>query len=203
MSEYFERVERSLDPDVVRPSLFMATMFITAFEILKDSIVGRIRNYYSIGLSKDGDAVGPDYVNEVLSRNKSSVYASLDWLIEHHAIDDSDLVAFDRLKTTRNLLAHQLFDVVTGQVESSHQEQFGDLVELLRKIEVWWVVNVEIATNPDYDGQEIDEAGIVPGAILSLQMLLQVASGNTELLEAWRNQKIARMQRSGAQAPEQ
>lgn len=203
MSDHIERWERFLDPDVVRPSLFMATMFITTFEILKNSIVDHIRDFYSVGWSKDGNTVHPDYANKVLSRKTSPVYASLDWLIEHHAIDDSDLAAFDRLKRTRNLLVHQLFDVVTGQVESSHQEQFGDLVELLRKVEVWWVVNVEIATNPDYDGQEIDEAGIVPGAVLSLQMLLQVASGNTELLEAWRNQKIARMQRSGAQAPEQ
>ncbi len=60
------------------------------------------------------------------------------------------------------------------------------LVELLRKIEVWWVVNVEIATDPEYDGREINEEDIVPGAILSLQMLIQVASGNTELLEIWR-----------------
>lgn len=189
MSEYFERVERAFDPDVVRPSLFMATMFITTFEMLKNSIVDRIRSYYSIGWSKDDDADCHEYANEVLSRNTSPVYASLDWLMENHAIDKEDLATFDSLKKTRNLLAHRLFDVVTGQAESSHQGQFTDLVELLRKVEVWWVVNVEIATNPDYDGQEIDEAGIVPGAILSLQMLLQVASGNTELLEAWRSQR--------------
>jgi hypothetical protein len=57
---------------------------------------------------------------------------------------------------------------------------------LLRKIEVWWVVNFEIAINPDFDDQEIDQKDIMPGAVLSLQMLIQVASGNTELLEHWR-----------------
>jgi len=62
-------------------------------------------------------------------------------------------------------------------------------VALLRKIGVWWVVNVEIPTNPDFDGQEIDEAGIVPGAVLSLQMLIEVASGNPELLERWRKER--------------
>jgi len=44
-------------------------------------------------------------------------------------------------------------------------------------------VNVEIPTNPDYDGHEIDEAGITPGALISLQMLIEVASGSTQLLE--------------------
>ncbi len=189
MTDHNEHWERFLDPEVVRPSLFMATMFITAFEILKNSIVDRIRDFYSIGWSEEDNTVSPEYANNVLSRNKSVVYASLNWLIEQQAIDESDLATFEQLKRTRNLLAHRLFDIVTGHAESLHQEQFNTLVELLRKIEVWWVVNVELATNPDYDDQEIDEAGIVSGAILSLQMLLHVASGGTELLEAWRNQR--------------
>ena len=98
-----------------------------------------------------------------LVRNNSALYASFDWLREHEAIDETDLETFKSLKKTRNLLAHQLFEVVTGQVESSHVSQFQLLVSLLRKVEVWWVVNVEIPTDPGYDGQEVDEAGIVPG----------------------------------------
>lgn len=190
MNEHEERWERFLDPEVVKPSLFMATMFITTFEILKNSIVDRIRDFYLIGWSEEGNTVSTEYVDKVLSRNKSSIYASFSWLLEQHAIDESDLATFEQLKKTRNLLAHRLFEVVTGQAESPHQKQFAVLVDLLRKIEVWWVVNVEIPTNPDYAGEEIDEAGIVPGAILSLQMLLQVANGSTELLDAWRNQRV-------------
>lgn len=78
---------------------------------------------------------------------------------------------------------------MTGQVESNHQAQFSALVTLLRKVGVWWVVNVEISTNPDFDGQEIDESSIVSDSILSLQMLIEVASGNTELLERWRKER--------------
>lgn len=192
MTDHNERWERFLDPEVVRPSLFMATMFITVFEILKNSIVDRIRDFHSTGWSEDGNTVSPEYASNVLSRNKSAVYASLNWLLEQEAINEGDLATFEQLKSTRNLLAHRLFDVVTGQAASTHQEQFTVLIELLRKIDVWWIVNVELATNPDFDDQEIDEAGIVPGSILSLQMLLQVASGSTELLEAWRNQRAKR-----------
>jgi len=189
MSTYEDPWERFLDPDVVRPSLFMATMFITTFEILKNSIVDRIRDFYSIGWSGEGASVSPEYKAKVLLRDKSPVYASLNWLYENQVINDYDLKIFEQLKSTRNLVAHQLFDVVTGQVESNHTEQFQVLVELLRKIEVWWVVNVELATDPDYADASVDEEGIVPGAILSLQMLLEVVSGNTELLEAWRSQR--------------
>jgi hypothetical protein len=178
--------ERFLDPDMVRPSLFLAAMFITTFEILKDFIIDNIRNFYSVGFNEHGQTVDPEYQSKVLSKNKSVLYASLQWLREHDAIDDEDLETFEQLKSTRNKLAHQLFSVVTGKVPSAHEAQFDTLVALLRKIGVWWVVNVEIPINPDFDGQYIDEHGIVPGSILSLQMLIQVASGNNELLEHWR-----------------
>ncbi|WKJ90820.1 hypothetical protein QZJ86_01400 [Methylomonas montana] len=186
MNKTADRWERFLDPKVIGPSLFLATMFITTFEILKDSVVGRIRGFYMQGWDQNGPTVGPEYQGQVLARNKSTLYASLDWLREHEAIDEADLKTFESLKKTRNQLAHQLFNVVTGQVDSEHASQFPALVALLRKVEVWWVVNVEIPTDPDYDGKDIDQAGIVPGAVLSLQMLIEVASGNTELLEQWR-----------------
>jgi hypothetical protein len=186
MSDTADQWERFLDPDVVRPSLFLATMFITTFEILKDSLVNDIRDFYTNGFDEHGPTVDSDYQSRVLSKNKNPLNASLQWLRENDVIDDEDLATFEKLRATRNLLAHQLFDVVTGQVESAHEAQFDSLVALLRKIGVWWVVNVEIPTNPDFDGQEIHEEGIVPGSVLSLQMLIQVASGNTELLEHWR-----------------
>lgn len=178
--------ERFLDPDVVKPSLFLAAMFITAFEILKNSAIDRLRNFYANGWDETGPIISTEYQSRVLSRNKSALYASFDWLQESGAIDSEDLEQYEKLKRTRNLLAHQLFEVVTGQVESNHEAHFVELLELLRKIEVWWVVNLEIATSPDFDGQDIDEANIVPGPFLSLQMLIEVASGNTELLEHWR-----------------
>ena len=186
MNTTADRWERFLDPEVVRPSLFLATMFITTFEILKNTAIDRIRDFYTHGWNQNGPIVEPTYQIDVLARRKNALYASLDWLKEHEVVDSADLVIFESLKKTRNQLAHQLFDVVTGQIESEHTTQFPVLVDLLRKIEVWWVVNLEIAINPDFDGKEVDESGIVPGAILSLQMLIEVASGNTALLDRWR-----------------
>lgn len=192
MSDTSEQWERFLNPDVVKPSLFQATMFITTFEILKGAIIDNIRDFYANGFDENGPRVGPDYQSQVLFRNRSPLYASLNWLRESDAINDEDLAVFEKLKVTRNLLAHQLFAVVTGQVKCAHQSQFDSLVALLRKIGVWWVVNVEVPTNPDFDGQDIDEEGIVPGSVLSLQLLIEVASGNTEPLELWRKGRADR-----------
>ena len=83
--------ERFLDPEVLRPSLFLATMFITTFEILKDTIVDNIRSFYTAGFDKYGETIDPEYQTEVLSKNKNPLYASLQWLRENNAVDDADL----------------------------------------------------------------------------------------------------------------
>lgn len=190
MNNATESWERFLDPDVLRPSLLSVTMFITAFELLKDCIIDRVRDFYTLGWENKTDT-SSEYELAVLARDKKRrpLTASLDWLREHHAIDEADLEIFTHLADVRNQLAHELFSVVTGQVTSEYESQFPSLIALLHKIEVWWIVNVEIPTNPDYDGHEIDEAGITPGRLISLQMLIEVASGSTQLLEQWRKMR--------------
>ena len=40
--------------------------------------------------------------------NRSPLYASLQWLKEHEAISDEDIVIFNEIKKRRNALAHEL-----------------------------------------------------------------------------------------------
>ena len=47
----------------------------------------------------------------------------------------------------------------------------------------WWVINVDIATDLDMAGQDIDEDGVTPGSLLIMQILGQVALGEHD--EAW------------------
>jgi hypothetical protein len=36
------------------------------------------------------------------------------------------------------------------------------MIALLNKIEKWWIINVDIATDPQFDGEHIDEGGSFP-----------------------------------------
>lgn len=139
--------ENFLNPEVMRSRLLAASVYIATFEALKDSIVGRIRDFFGSGFDESGDRVDPEYQLDVLARNRSPVYASLDWLKERNAIDDTDVHAFDRVKVCRNTLAHQLFSMLASKgLPPDFEQCFLDMVALLRKIEVWWITNVEIPT---------------------------------------------------------
>lgn len=187
MASSTEQWEQLLTPAVMQERLISASLYITAYELLRESIVGRIRSFYIVGMDESGEVIDPKYAAAVLGRNRSVVYASLDWLLENGAIDEDDLAVFERIRKTRNTIAHELLTIVTAGKDVGHTERFAELVALLKKIEVWWVVNLEIPVNPDLDGKELNEAGIVPGPVLMLQMILEVVSGNEDLLRHYRS----------------
>ena len=186
MSSSTEQWEQLLTPAVMQEKLISVSMYITAFELLKESIIGRIRSFYMVGFDPAGYLIDEKYETDVLSRNKNPMLASLEWLSENGAIDENDRQTFERVRTTRNLLVHELPSLILGGKDFQHIERFQELSALLKKIEIWWVLNMEIPCNPDFAKEEIDAEGIVPGPVLMLQMMLEVASGNEELLKRYK-----------------
>ena len=160
-----ENWERFLNPNELRSNMILAAIYIAAFEILKNSIIERIRDFYITGFDTNDWIVDPKYKESVLSRNKSPLYASLNWLKESKVITDEDIKVVNKVKETRNLLAHEITKMLAEGLPSNFVERFDELVFLLDKIEKWWIVNVEIPINPDLAGMEdeIDEDEIIPG----------------------------------------
>lgn len=172
--------ERFLNPVTLRSNLIVASLFLSAFEILRESIVERIRDFYSIGFDASGPKLDPKYKTEVLAKNRSPVYASLAWLKESGAITNADIATFDRVRQTRNEITHEITHLLAEGLKADYVSRFHELVALVAKIEKWWIVNVEVPTNPDFDDKEIDEDGIVSGPILTIRLLLDIALGSEE-----------------------
>ena len=182
--------ERFLDPEVLRPNLILASVYIAAFEILKNSIVERLRDLYVTGFDENGWIIMPAYKDDVLTKDKSPTYASLKWLKESQAINDDDIEKFNKVKECRNLLAHEITKMLMDGLPHNFSERFNDMVALLDKIERWWIINVEIPTDPDLvdKADEIEENGIVPGPIMSLRMMIDVALGSNETANYYINE---------------
>ena len=172
--------ENLLNPDVLRPLLIASSIYITGFEMLKDSIIDRTKDFFSFvhRFDRSGNIADGKYQTDVLSRNKSILYASLDWLKDMKAIDEHDMEIFNRSKDVRNELSHNLHHRISSEgLPKDFSQSFKDMVSLYRKIEVWWVVNFEIPTNPDLDGKEFNENGIMPGTVMFLQLMCEIALG--------------------------
>ena len=169
-----------LNPDVIRPKLIVASLYIAAYEMLSNLIVDRIKSFYTTGFDASGPRIDPKYYVEVRSKNSSPVYASLQWLKESSAIDDSDIAVFGNVKRARNELAHEIMNLLAKELPSDLHTRFAEMVSLIEKVEKWWIINVEIPATPDFDGHDIDEKDIICGPVIAIKLLIDVALGSDE-----------------------
>lgn len=94
MSSPTEQWERLLTPAVMQEKLVSASLYIAAYDLLKESIIGRIRSFYMVGFDEHGEIAGERYETTVAARNRSILYASLDWLRENEVINKERLRGF-------------------------------------------------------------------------------------------------------------
>ena len=173
-----ESWRRFLTPEILRDNLITASLYVAAFELLKESIVERIRDFYLLGYDESDPQFLTKYDADVLSKNRSPVYASLQWMMEQKAIDNNDIASFEAAKNCRNVIVHEMNRMLTDGLPADWQRNFDSIVALLDKVEKWWIVEVEIPSNPAFDGQNITVDDIVPGRIAGLRMMLDIALGS-------------------------
>ena len=170
-----------LHPQSLRSSLISASLYLAAWETFEHGVVGHLEGLYINGFDEDGHTFSDAYQTDVLSRDKSPFRAAMLWFKEHNVVDDCDLALADRAREHRNDIAHNLPAYVAKASHNVDIMLLGDLCKLLSKIDIWWIRNVEIPTNPDFDDQDdeiIPDSEITSGNILFLSMLFNIATGN-------------------------
>lgn len=187
MANTADQWEAFLNPDIIRSKLISAGLFLVGHEMLLDSIKRHPLWFFSNRWTAEGPQPSAEYDTEILARDpkgkRDALRGSIAWLRMMDVITADDEGDIKTVTDARNELAHEMTAMVGGSKPPNFAEHFATLMDLVQKIEKWWIINVELSTNPDYDGQEIDEDGIVSGPSWIMQMLRLVALGQGE--EAW------------------
>lgn len=177
--------EKMYNPNQLRSFLITASLYITAFELLKNSINKRIEDFFMVGAkSRNSDATQKyneemrPYRDKHKDKKDKKTYASLDWLIDFGAISETDINKYDDVRNFRNKIAHELLDLMSIKTTENlgrMNQHFVTMLELLRKIETYWILNVDVPCNPDFDGKEISAKDVSPGPIVAMEMLMNEA----------------------------
>lgn len=181
MNHYGDQARRGwakfLNPEALRSNLIAASIFLAAYEMLRASVIDRIRVFMSRDF-RDRDWVPTEkYRTKCLALDKSPLRASLLWLKQMSAIDEADIARVDRIREHRNDLAHDLPKFLLTADADVNVQLLVAIYELIAKIERWWIRNVDMPTDQDFDGREVADEEITSGNMLFIQLMLQIATG--------------------------
>jgi hypothetical protein len=176
-----------LNPKVLRSNLIAVSLFLAAYETLRSSIITQLRGLFVKGFDQNGEIVDSDYQKKVLSRHKSPLRASLLWFKEMQAIGDEEIELVERVRLHRNDLAHDLPTFIATNEKDINIELIGGILDVVTKVDRWWIREVEIPTNPDFDETpvyDLDDSEIISGNMLFLQLSIRIATGEDDESEA-------------------
>ncbi|WP_414545386.1 hypothetical protein [Nostoc sp. CCY0012] len=175
--QIFHSWAKFFKPESLKSNLIVASIFLAGYEVLKSSIIERIVNFFSSDFNENGAIISENYKNQVLSLHKNPLEASLLWLKGVSAIDDADIKLIDDIRKHRNELAHELLRFITTADSDINIHLLEAIYNLVYKIDRWWIKEVDIPVNSDFDGQEIVDSDINSGNMLFIQMMITIATG--------------------------
>lgn len=147
-----------LNPQTFYRNFILSSLYITSYDLLKNSIISQIELFYTNSWDSNGPHVGEEYKKEVLGLDlkKNKLNASVKWLKKHNAIDDNDIKVFEKITLHRNELAHETFKILTDSEKDINIDLFVEIKRLLKKVDQWFILEIELPTNPDMTVEKYD-----------------------------------------------
>ncbi|WRH62148.1 MAG: hypothetical protein RSE12_17520 [Fuscovulum sp.] len=182
MTDALSQWKEFLNPQTLQRRMLSAAVFLVAHEMLIASVKTRLRDFFTIGFDGKGPVYSPSYEEKVLQldpKGKRDPWrASIAWLEAMSVIDHDDRAKIKEFTDARNIFAHELQAIVTGSKSPDFEALFPALVDMIIKIDRWWIVNFEIETDPDLTDKEVDHDKILTGSQIMLSIIHQAALGN-------------------------
>lgn len=161
---------------IVKKHLTNASLFLLAWEMLSSSILEDIRSLYIEGFRNGKDIIDKEKYNiEVICLDKDRFKAGCLWSIKMGVITQEDYVEISRLRNLRNKIAHELIEILSKEELDIRIEDIFRIKDLIKKVDQWWFVNVELTTNPSMvyiDEESIDLDYVKSGRMVAIDYLL-------------------------------
>jgi hypothetical protein len=103
-----------LNPEELKANLLRSAMYILFYEILKNTIVDKVKGFYSIDycFDENGKIKGTPtekYKTDVLTLfPKSELQACCCWFQQSGAIDQADIDTINKIRVQQNTITHEM-----------------------------------------------------------------------------------------------
>lgn len=155
--EAFGAIDRIMDPERLRLNLLLTSLYLTAFEVLINSIIQRTDDFF---VPLTNDFLGPshlkkehqqsrarmtnEYKQEVgvkfSTRANYKLIPSCQWLQKNGVLSTKEIDEIKEIRDHRHSLAHNLPELILSDVDLViNLEHFMRIRELVRKIQLFWI----------------------------------------------------------------
>ena len=170
----------------LKNNLTIASLYLTGYELLKNSIVEQIENFFIEPYSdkKDQLKLIKEYQNEVLSLHENKLIASCLWFKKMKAITDKDIEDIKKIREHRNVIAHELPKLLINKDDNINLEYLVKMRKLLKTVDTWWIKEVELSINPDFKGKNIEKLSVSSGPMMVLDYIISIALSEQEIFKS-------------------
>lgn len=157
-NEAILQFESMLNREALRDKLSIVAYYITIFECFKAKIINDVRSIFcfpdsSSTLDHPNFIISDEYEKEICNiwvgkdtcGKKDLLKASMLWLRNQKAITKDDYVSFLKFRKLRNSYVHEMasYIVEPASISLTNYENLRKLLSLYKKIELWFVKNIE------------------------------------------------------------
>lgn len=144
-------------PDSLKQKLIIASAFIAVFEHFKYTISENVKYFNFFGYKNNttfNRELQENYEKTILSKinekeKNKAIKATLLWYEEHGAISEKEVKSFKIMTEMRNTLSHELLSKIFQGLPENIYDIYFDMTTLFEKITKWWVMEIEIPTDPN------------------------------------------------------
>lgn len=129
-------------------------------------------------MDEDGKPIVDERYNEVKQLHRDILRASCLWLQQNGALSAEDVAEIDVIRQHRNQIAHELPELLSDVDRDINLDFLQSIQRLLRKTEIWWIRDVGMTINEDFDGVEVADEDINPGPVIMLNEIIRIALDN-------------------------
>lgn len=200
-----EMLENVMTAETLQMTVSFASLFVLVFECFKDMVIDRPKSFYCLSTMefREDKVVYHEtekYKSEVRRLAKKPFEASLRWFANQGGITEFDVNKALSIELRRHSFVHELYNVVHKGISDEDIKLLADLISIYKKIDSWWIYNVEIDWDDikEPDNVKMDEC--CSGSLMMIDVMINIllkGEGNvyseclSQIKEAVINKKAA------------
>ena len=116
--------------------------------------------------------------NKKFNGKKNIFLATMNWFVENGAINQEEFETLINIRNDRNKISHELLKLLYNDFDEVMVENFLKCIEIYKKIDNWWILNIETPISGEYNFDEILEDQVISGNLLMISIVMENIYGS-------------------------